>query len=439
MKKYLCLKAFILLIVIFFHSFVLVPRAIASSYEGVVAKAFYEAVAPSVVAATPAGRGYLLALAVGSAVVYIAIKSGAVTAVKNWFNGINADSGKKSFVGPIGTWGPGFTVGGQVFKIKLSADGVHYDLQQNGNGAAGNATWQQIIDQIAYWGSWNPAPLAAPTVPTNYGTQLAASQPSLNTNDVFMSQGAAAMLAAGTAALVKATEMADAELEALKLVMGLTSPDHTTGVQPKPNLGDNTVSADANQSIPLLSQIVNFVSNLVGIKSDTSAIRTNMDCVVSVVSGVGTNVQSMSTKLDNIAVLTQAQNNILENVVIAINNQTSIDNAMLGKIDNVAQSIGSLNNVAATQSTISTRIDGLKSLMATKFPFSFISGITAPSGGGGGHYDIPDLQFTGGYVLVVDPMKYPVFANFFGTVRTLVAIGMWAVFTLVMIRRVTQI
>lgn len=447
MRKHLLFKASALLVVMFFHSFVLVPMLNASVYEAEVAKAFYQAVAPSVVAATPAGRGYLLAMAVGSAVIYIAVKSGAVTSIKNWLNGYYPSSidaathtgVANAYVGsPIGPYYP------KIYFLSSNGYWTRYTFRTSDGVQTGGGGYYTTFNDAyrSFYGvDWVAALL--PTVPTNYSAQAALTQPSLNTNDVFGSQGLLPWLLGGGATLVKATQMPDADLDKMKEVLGLTSPDSATGVQPKVNLNDNTLTPEANQSIPLLQQIVSFVSNLLGIKTDTGSIKTNTDNLVAGQSAQTTAAQQSLGKLDNIAVLSQAQKNTMDNVGVAINNQTTMVQQSLGKLDNVATATQALKDAVttttATQSGLSTRISAVKTLLLTKFPFSIVAAVTAPGAVSGGTYTIPDLHFPLGTVVSVDPLANTEIHGWVTWVRGLMAMGMWAIFILVMVRRVTEI
>ena len=90
MKKHLCLKACFLLIVMFFHSFVLVPKANATTWEGVAGRLAFRAMAPSAIAALGSGTALVIGAVVAGGVGYLIYKSGAVTALKNWINTVYA-------------------------------------------------------------------------------------------------------------------------------------------------------------------------------------------------------------------------------------------------------------------------------------------------------------------------------------------------------------
>src|SRR3972149_437982 len=86
MKKHLCLKACFLLVVIFFHSFILVPKSYATTWEGVAGRIAFRAFAPSVIAALSTGTALVVGAVVAGGIGYLIYKSGAVTAMKTWLN-----------------------------------------------------------------------------------------------------------------------------------------------------------------------------------------------------------------------------------------------------------------------------------------------------------------------------------------------------------------
>ncbi len=446
MGKNLLFKAFILLIVIFFHSFVLTPKIYAGTMGAVidiaVARQTLRTIAPSVVKATPAGWGYAVAYFTVAGIAYYFIKSGGVTALNNWLNTQLGASPPDGSTVAVGTYVTFYITGGgteiQCRAKKYSDTSWSYQVYISGNWTAENfgSGFTSISAAAAHaqaaWGTQGTSPhgfspgAPSPTIPTDYGTPLQGSQPNFPDGTVKFTPGGAAQLN-GTNPPGTATSLPDAEIDRMTAALGATQP--VAGTQPPPNTGDNTLSNDANASIPWLQQIANYVSNLVGIKTDTGAIKTNTDNMIVGQSAQTTAIQNMSGKMDNIAA--------------ALNNQTNQDNAVIEKLDNVAQTTLSLKDAvtgtSASVETLSTRINSLKSLMSTKFPFSFIQGITVPTVQPGGTSLVPDIVLPTGQHWVVDPMQYTVIADFFSVVRSLVSLMMWAVFTLVMIRRVTQI
>lgn len=443
MGKHLGFKAFVLLVVMFFHSFVLVPITYAGTVvDMAAARSVLRAVAPSVVAATPAGWGYWLGIAVSAGIIYMAVKSGAVTDLKNWLTSwVTPTAENTSYLGPL------INIGGTNYRYRFYWEPGNgkwaAEKRTAADGYMGGSTYYYNTWLAAYQGVYGVAysPPTAPTIPTDYSTLMAAHNPTFSANGVFYSPGGAAQLAAsgGGGTIIKAEQKSDADLDLLKGALGMTAADPSTGAQPNPTANDNTLSPGENQSIPLFQQMVNYLSNLIGIKSDTGRIADSNDNIAVGVAAQTTAITNMAGKMDNIAILSQAQKNALDNAVVAINNQTAIDNQILVKMDNVAQTLDTFKNTSASQSTLSSRIGEIKDLLLSKFPFSIVGAVTSPGSVSGGTYTIPDLHFPLGMVVSVDPMANTEIHSWFTWCRGLIAVGMWAVFILVMVRRVTEI
>jgi len=448
MEKHLGLKAFVLLVVIFFHSFYLVPVGYAASMGVVVdiavARQVFRSIAPSVVKATPAGRGYALAYFGVMGVGYLLVKSGAVTALKNWWDGtVGAPATDGTF------W---FSLAGTHRHVYYVSSGSAYGWS-NWSNATCPGSWNttsrtcvgsNFINGGYPYGTFNQAYTGAggsgtpgnqpPSVPTDYGTQLLPNQPVWPDGSIFFSPGAAAFLN-GANPVGPVTELTDADLDKMKVALGATTPD-AQGNQPTPDLGDSNLSEDANATIPYLQQIMNYVSNLLGIKTDTGAIRISADNLVAGQSAQTSAVQQSLGKLDNIAIASQSMKNTMDNVGVAIQNQTVEIQKIPAKLDNV---VAALNTTTVTQNNLSTRLSNVKTALLSKFPFSIVAAVTAPGAVTGGTYSIPDLHFPLGTTVSVDPMQNAQMASWIGWLRGLMATGMWAIFILVMVRRATQI
>jgi len=429
MGKYLGLKAMLMVAVIFFHSFVLIPRSYAGAMGAVidisVARQALRSIAPSVLKATPAGRGYAIGYFTVAGIAYLLVKSGAVTAMKNWFD-TNIGDGAL----PLTPSQP----------EKISSNGLRKVTCALNGGVNTWFLWEKyyVGDSWHYYTAYavpsNEASIrtwlygsptgggSVPTTSQDYGVPLEISQPNFPGGSVVFTPGGADLLN-GANPPGPVTEMTDGDLDKMAGALGATEP--VAGTQPNPTAGDNALSPDANASIPLLRLIANYVSNLVGIKTDTGGIKTNTDNLVSGQAAQTNAVNSMSGKMDNIAT--------------AIQNQTIIDNQMLGKLDNVAQSMDTLKNTTASQSSLSSRVGEVKILLLTKFPFSIVGAVTSPGAVSGGTYSIPDLQFPMGTSVSVDPLANAEIHSWVTWLRGLMAVGMWAIFVLVMVRRVTEI
>jgi len=444
MGKHLGLKAFVLLVVIFFHSFVLIPKSYAGMGTVVdisVARQAFRSIAPSVVKATPAGRGYLIGYAVVSGIAYVAVKSGAVSALKTWVDTLlsgTPSQGTSTHVDyAAGTQGLINSPYGAAITFN-TYDGTWIAWRHTSSQATGyqsTYSWQYSYSQpsvltthlLAYqylFGGGSSPAVPPPTVPTDYGTPLTTSQPDFPSGSVKFSPGGAALLN-GANNPETVVEKSDEELEGIAGALGMTevSPEGQQAGDPATN--DNTVTEGDSTQIGYLRQMLYYLTNLIGIKTDTGVIKTNTDNMVAGQSLQTTAINTMAGKMDNIA--------------IAINTQTEIDNQILTKMDNVAQTVETLKNTTASQSSLSSRVGEVKDLLLTKFPFSIVAVVTSPGEVSGGTYSIPDLQFPLGTSISVDPLENDEIHSWVTWLRGLMAVGMWAIFVLVMVRRVTEI
>lgn len=422
MKKHLIFKASVLLIVMFFHSFVLVPKSYAVASTGLEKSALrlvWNAASPAgIKAAQAAGQAALVGWRITGVVglAYILYTSGALTKMVNWWN---------AQVGTAQHAADYYSANGTHIQI-TAGDPGHWNLFLNGNAVVGNGTWQAILDGIhAYVGNYpagvnDPGAMAAPTVPTDYGGSAALDiSPGLSTGDLKGTQLAGPMLAGTSDPRPESIAfLSSGDGDTVSAALGMTDINPATGAQPNPTTNDNTYTAGDAHTSGLLQQIINYVANLVGIKTDTGKISSNTDNLVAGQSAQTSAANQSLGKLDNIAILAQAQKSTLDH----------LDNA-----------VKALSTPTVTEGSLSSRLSAVQSLLSTKFPFSIVSSIQGPGTVSGGTYEIPDLVFPLGVTITVDPMRYPQMATFVGFVRGLMAVGMWAMFVLIMIRRVTQI
>jgi len=450
MYKRVVLKAMVLLVVMMFHSFVLVPKSHATAFEGTLARVAFRSVAPSIIAGLGSGTALVLGIPIAIGTAYLIYKSGAVTALKNWWNSTiapyspNPDGSdwlhKAGINGHLhvyyasGSWG-------WATKTGDTCTGWNPATRVCSGAVLGSA-WPYGSAASAYSASgYGTAPQdQPPVVPTDYATDLASSQPDFNSSiAVYGSPGAAATVGNGAVAS-SYTTMSDADADALIAALGATGISDTGAQSGSPaSPTDNTVSLGEAETVGLLQSIMNYVSNLVGIKTgidqiktSTDQVKTATDCVASGMQSVNTNIQNMTGKMDNVVTGINSQNASLDNIAQGIQSEIT-------KLDNVAAEVHNISQTVATEQTITTRMTNLKNLCLTKFPFSFMAGIANVNVPQGGTTIIPDIILPTGEHWVVDPMQYPTIASFFGTVRTILAVGMWAMFTLIMIRRVTQL
>jgi len=422
MGKRIGLKAFVLLVVIFFHSFVLVPKVHATAWEGIAGRLAYRAMAPSVIAALGSGTALVIGAVVAGGVGYLIYKSDAVTALQNWLNANPLNPGQA-----VSGFKEEFAGMGAI--IYSTYNGWFYWVDcSNGNnctgGSMGTYTWS-YANMIAsgstgdhsYAAQYNskfgtsPGPLAAPTVPIDYADELSGSQPSFPWGSIFATLGTAAAIS-GSTPIISATTMSDSDAD--KFIAGLgATPVDSSGVQEgaPPITTDNTVTAGDTAQIGILQSIMNYVSNLIGIKTIAEQAKTTLDNSLVVQQGIK---QSMDNTL-------------------------TVGQEISGKLDNVVEGVNSLTGTSATEASLSTRISGVKNAMLTKFPFAIVAAVTSPGEVAGGTYSIPNLHFPLGLEVVVDPMQHTEIADWVTWLRGLMAISMWAIFLLVMVRRVCEL
>ena len=429
MGKNLGMKAAVLLVVIFFHSFVLVPKSYATvpaSAAGLTRVAF-NAMSPQALwdlAVANEAKAMLVGVRLAGAIglVYYLYDSGALDKLKDWVAGGLGEGVPPD--GDIGAYTAGSTTkyifySGGYLSIYNDSGGTnlwyYMGYPQRWQCTRYDGTYYAAIEWAketiraaygqtpAYWGTSPPAP---PSVKTDY-TGIAVDPQFVN-GTVWGSPGAGSLLPGIASSpsppdVVTAEAINPGDVDAIKNGLGLTEVDPNTGVQPD-TVTDNTVTRGDQNTNNLLGQILSVLVSIRDYASNLLGIKSSMD-----------------------------------NVAVAINNQTAEIEKIPAKLDNVIASVESLKETTATESTISTRLSSVKTLLLTKFPFSIVAAVTSPGSVTGGTYSIPDLHFPLGHTVSVDPMQNAEMASWITWLRNLFATGMWAIFILVMVRRATQI
>jgi len=457
MEKHL-FKAIFLLIVMFFHSFVLVPKAHATAFESTIARIGFRAIAPSAIAAMGAGSGAIIGVALGAGVGYIILKSGAITALKNWWNS------NMSYPAPSGVNGTEYaTITGTYPSVKFmtysnlnSGKYWGYGYYYTGSGygqqsviygcvAAGCTGHADAISAKAHayillkqhgigtnfngngtWSHWNTTEYV-PTIPGDFGTQLDTfGPPVFSDGTVKASPGAMAALSGGASIISVQTNVSDPDLDMFIAGSGSTAVDTDAGTQAgtPPSTTDNTVTAGDTASIGILQQISNFVSNLLGIKTSTEAIKTALDNSLIIQS-------QMSAKLDNVGSFPQSAQNALDNIAVG----TQI---MVSEIDQIGNKVEHMDNTLiqanATLGSVQTRIESLKIAASTKFPFSLVSSIGLSAVSGTSTYVFADLPLTSSISIPISPMSGPL-ATLFAWIRQLLVWFFWVGTLLAILRK----
>ena len=444
MKKHHGIKAMVLVIVMLFHSLVLVPRSYATVFEGTLARVAFRSISPAAIMALGSNTALVLGVPLAVGVGYLVYKSDAITALKNWWN---------STIDPINnpTEQQSFHISGQPtshFHInKKSFSPLLYSAYAASgatcNGGFYDSMGRQLCNQMTiWWGgtySTSGAALTAlnaddgsnvpPRTPTDYAAQLASSQPDFNGSAaVYGSPGVAAALANGAVAVSTAT-MSDTEADNFIAGLGAT-PISDSGAQTLPagvTPNDNTITSGDSASIGLLQQILNYVSNLLGIKTAVEAQRVSMDNVAGM-------TQAMKLSTDNVAAGTSVVATKLDNVVSGINSQTQALEGIETKVEHLDNTV---TTSAATSGTVQTRIQSLRDLAATKFPFSLVTSISVSDVNGQSEYNFDPLPLTPSISVQIDPMGGPL-GDLFIWVRQLLVWFLWAGTLFAMLKKVME-
>lgn len=431
--------AVFLLIVIMFHSFVLIPKAHATAFQGVVGRIVFRAIAPSTLMAMGSGMSAVIGVGLGVGIGYLIIKSGGITALKNWYT---AHGGAEVNPPPgiLTQWGS-VEVGGGDHRMKtVEALGGSNIGCFNTLIDGANQTTVCGVDaaRIAYeWlhgtGTWVPPPPA----PYDYNVDMAATQPSFNgTSDVWATPGTAAALAGGAAILTTST-MSDADADKFKTGSGATAASNTGTQATNPAKTDNTVTQGDITNQSMFQQMINYLSNLVGIKTSIDASKGSLDNVA-----LGVNIQTGI--LDNVGVGINRMVNTMDNVGIGINRMVnSMDNVGTGvahistTLDNVSDSIVSKLGISLNPTvTMASRIATLQESLAGKFPFGVASGISVPSGSGG-NYDFGVYHLTPSLSFSINPRL--AFPGLFSFIRGLLVLLMWCGIIYACVRKVDSL
>jgi hypothetical protein len=459
----------VMLVVIMFHSFVLVPKAHATSWEWAAARQVFKVVSPAAVAAAGTGSALLLAIAFGAGIDYVIFKSGAITALKNWWNdnmqypspistatvntqyAYTAENGNVYWIaakpyGGTGTW-HGYIGNSEgdygTHRIGWAAGPVYLDW--GGTGMSNNAYGGSIPASGIQWaimgatiwvnnnignGSGTPH-WGTTTSPSSSPVDIGATggtSPTFPAGSVIASPGAAARIASGVRDYgVEVSWLTDAQAGAiLDAFNGKTiASDGSEVASTVPEPTDNTMTAGDSQSIGLLQGIYKYVASLLGIKSDTGRMANTLDNTL-------TAIQTMSGKLDNVGggSFPQAAQNALDN--IGVNTQ-----AIASKADNIATLVQGLSETTGTAANIKSRMSSLRDIAATKFPFSIGAAliITNPSGG---HMNLGTFHL-GPVAVDIAPLGVPLVGTLLTTARMIFALFLYAGTLFAIIRRVDSL
>jgi hypothetical protein len=111
----------------------------------------------------------------------------------------------------------------------------------------------------------------------------------------------------------------------------------------------------------------------------------------------------------------------MDNIAIAINEQTAAIEQIPDKLDNVIQVV---STATATAPTVQTRIESLKTLASTKFPFSIAASLSVSSVSGASTYDFDPLPLTPTISVQINPMSGPL-GNLFVWFRQMLVWLFW--------------
>jgi hypothetical protein len=420
MKKHIWIKALVCLIVMFFHSFVLVPKSYAtvSGVSKGAVRLAYNAFSPAQLLAN-GGKAALVGWRVAGVVglLYTLYDVGAFNKLISWWNA------EQSPYSPSNT-GDNFLVQGNSHVHikyqtgygwqKIIGSGTSQDWDGNNCG--------HFVTVYQYYGSFSAASAGLspgysnntpPDIPTDYSS--AAIDPSFDAGSVFGTPNSGGVLAQNPFPEIVSANFVDASnVDAIKNAMGLTAIDPATGNQQN-NVNDNTVTQGDSQTGNWLSQILavliairDYALNLVGIK-------TSIDNALNVAS-------SINNKIDNVVSVAANLNTTLAPLPGAIDNLSVAMNQNTGKLDNLVVAVTNMN---ATSSTLASRIDNLKSLASVKFPFSLASAISVSVPSVAGTYAFTSLPLTPSISIPIDPLAGPL-GEFFVWVRQLLVWFLWA-------------
>lgn len=449
--------------VLLVHLFIFVPRANAVGLQSVIGRIGFRAIAPSVVAAMGAGSGAIIGVALGAGVGYLVLKSGAIDVLKNWWTAYQSQPAPTYPTnGYVQAGGYTWTV--DIYQASTGCGMGYRGFASNGQGSyfnnGGNyyyacpvttASWYNVQTQIfnaikevypsAYWGG----PAYYPNVPGDYGTALDANPPAFSDGTIWGSPGLVGAITGGAAIVSVQTGVSDADLD--KFIAGSQSTviDADQASQNTVPVGtDNTLTQDTNALIPLFDRMIGYLSNLIGVRTDIGEVKTKAQEQVARLDNVIANQAVEGMKLDNIAAPLWNIKAEMDNQGIAIANQTAAINTQTGVLDNVRQGViaqnqtmtevrDAVNNLDNTisgaptgsASTIQTRIQALRDIAATKFPFSLATSISVSGISGTNTYEFASLPLTPSISIPINPMAGPL-ASLFTWFRQLLVWFFWA-------------
>lgn len=377
---------FLVLLMVLFSA-VEVPVANATIIQGYVANLAFRSVAPSVITTLGSGSALIIGSTaiIGGGLIYIAIKSGGVTALKNWWNSNIAPSWKSD--------GTDNFYNRSTDHFHIVGSGTSWTLHQ-GSGTYGNSDWAgyycthqtQITSGFtSYAQAWNmvmsgqPTPSnPAPAVPTDYSAQLANSQPAFPAGTVYGTPGAAAALTnSSPATSVQIVTDAVADTLIKSLPMTEINSDSSQAPPVAGPVTDNAVTKGDAEQVGLLQSMLNYLMHLFGIKTAVESVATNtntisnkLDNVTTTLPGMKSSIDCSTSQLIAAREAVESSNRFLDNIAHQLANPAS------SGADNIIQTI---TQPVTQTSVLSNRMTQLKTLAATKFPFSIVSSYTEPS------------------------------------------------------------
>lgn len=381
-------------------------------------------------------------------IIYLLYESGALGAIYSWWAGpgtqpppTQTSSGN---LGPSGTWAINYLgqLPGPQYQLEFK-----YNLTgspPNQNFASGyftpdqySSTWAAFQAMLASNGRTitSGAP-TIPTTPTDPGSNLAGAAPTFPADSVWGTPGAIDYLptiSGSPGELVGVnTDLTDAQAAELEEKLGLTPINVAAGTQSAPDnvTGDTAVLQQRlNEQLGALLEGNKKLTSIDGKVATSANQLTEIGKLDNIVTALGLNTQAAN-----------AVNSKMDNVVSAINLQTQAVQAQAGDLDNVAIAVQGLSQAAATEGSVQTRINDLKTLAATKFPFSLASAftVTVPEGGSHslGSWKLNDSEES--TRVTIDPMAGTLGSTFIW-IRQLLVYMLWTLTGFGMIKRVTNL
>jgi hypothetical protein len=413
MRERLFGKALLMLVIMLFYSVVLVPSAhCVAPYviEGNVIRATFGGVAPSSIVAGTGGM--LLRASAWGTVFYLLYKAGALDWMKNFWNNEQrysqptpsvtytyAENSSKNYrvwyninqpSSPYAVW----------WKLKTNPDQPQY-----WNQVAANTTWAWVV---SYFNTNNVYSYLPNTpVPINNPIDISSHIPS---NTLYASAGSLPIMASGDWVVENATIGLSPETEAAIInALNLRNIDLANGTQDGEPVTDEQSQAQQARALEeILSEAKKANQWLSQIKTNTDNIST------------GSFPQSAQDKLNQIAASS-------ENTALLTSQELERLLEMKGLQENTVTTLQdvkrSLTETSADQSNLTSRINEIKTLAATKFPFSVVASVSVsvPSSG---VYNFAPLPLGQGVEIPINPMNTPL-SSFFTVFRSILVAVIW--------------